>query len=756
MRAAKWLASLAIVGLSTGALAQQSPIYNPQPLNGQTAATVQFFARGYGCVWDGAAGNDVGPCINLAIAAATSNGGGEVVLPCGTFYIATEIVKNVSGVHLKGCGVGIPRDTASPAGFIASTTLKWNGIAGAGPALDIEPTGGATQYLYSADVDGIAVDCGSLLDTCVIIRQVSSGIIRLGQAEARKTGILFTTNNIDGSGNQQLDVWLQARNLDSNYSATGIVLDNGPGSSYNTSYSRFHQLYAAYGSGDGIVLGNADTNVIDWIGAFHYGSSTTGSPFVCANSVYSPPSGVAVNGRCYDNVINLLGASGYFAGFSNGLTFTASGGNAGTAALNPITLTTNATSAAGTYVLIFASTSGLVAGESVNCGGFSSGVAPYSPIISLTATQVTIKDALAGGGGLSGVASGQSCTFSIAATSQAAAGTYTLSYNGATYDLAAPSGGNSQSGVSPSGGVLTFSDLVIPLTGTPVSGDSWTIVVPTPSGLNVVNFVDKANSHADPAFGPGATGTAPYGTGREKMSFTTQSSGVGIGSSDGTFSSSSIPKATGRNSAAIGGASIASGPYSSALAGSGNAASGFYSTNVGGTNNAASGIASGILGGQNATDRGNYNTQAWASGQFSAKGDAQETRHLLRGSGTTASAFRLTADAASAGAANCVNIPNNTAYQLVIDVLAFDHTTVSKNEEWSSWSGLLTRGANAAATSLLMNSTPTPQTNGTLTGSAISASADTTQGCVNISFTPPTGNTDTWRAIARVQALEVQ
>jgi hypothetical protein len=103
-----------------------------------------------------------------------------------------------------------------------------------------------------------------------------------------------------------------------------------------------------------------------------------------------------------------------------------------------------------------------------------------------------------------------------------------------------------------------------------------------------------------------------------------------------------------------------------------------------------------------------------------------------------------------------VNIPNNTAYSITIDVMAFDHTTVTKNETWTAWTGLLTRGANAAATALTMNATPTPLTNGTVTGSAIAATADTTNGCLNVSFTPPTSNTDTWNAVAKVVSLEVQ
>lgn len=129
---------------------------------------------------------------------------------------------------------------------------------------------------------------------------------------------------------------------------------------------------------------------------------------------------------------------------------------------------------------------------------------------------------------------------------------------------------------------------------------------------------------------------------------------------------------------------------------------------------------------------------------------------VLRGTGASASAFSLTADKLAAGAQNCINIPNNTAYAIVVTLMALDHTTVSKNETWLNWGGLLTRGANAASTALTMQSTPTPLSNGTVTGSAIAASADTTNGCLTLQFTPPTGNSDTWNAVARVTTVEVQ
>lgn len=76
-----------------------------------------FDATRYGsCVWDGASGHDVGPCINLAIAAAASAGGGSAICPAGNYYIATTVSVTASYVGLS-CGVK------------SGTTLSWNGAA---------------------------------------------------------------------------------------------------------------------------------------------------------------------------------------------------------------------------------------------------------------------------------------------------------------------------------------------------------------------------------------------------------------------------------------------------------------------------------------------------------------------------------------------------------------------------------------------------------------------------------------------------
>lgn len=170
--------------------------------------------------------------------------------------------------------------------------------------------------------------------------------------------------------------------------------------------------------------------------------------------------------------------------------------------------------------------------------------------------------------------------------------------------------------------------------------------------------------------------------------------------------------------------------------------------------NSVSGTA-GFVSGQRATDRGRYNTQVFAAGNLGTTGDSQVSLGVLRvQSGTDETPVRLTADDAAAGSANCFNIPDNTIYGLNVDISALDHSSPTNNQAWFNWTMLLARVS--GTTTLQQIALPTPLTNGTVTGSTMTATADDTNKCLNLTFTPPTGNTHRWNVVARVQTVEVQ
>jgi hypothetical protein len=180
----------------------------------------------------------------------------------------------------------------------------------------------------------------------------------------------------------------------------------------------------------------------------------------------------------------------------------------------------------------------------------------------------------------------------------------------------------------------------------------------------------------------------------------------------------------------------------------------FGGTVGGGTIN-FSGSYSGTVGAFAVADRGRYGFQnITGAGRFSVTGDAQSGTQMLRASATSTTAVRLTSNNSTADGANCVNIPDNTAYSLRISLIVRSVTTPANSYAWTMPVATLLRGTGAASTTLTPGTAATVST-GSFTPT-VSATADTTNGCLNLSVTPPAGNTDTIHAVARVDSVEVQ
>ena len=767
---AAWAVAAALLSMAAPVMAQQPPAGGSNTGPGTVPGIPPyqqgplFYAQApiYGnCSWT--LGGDVGPCINSAIAACATANGGTVLIPAGQFGWATEIVNNTSGCKLVGAGLGNPRDTVTPTHYLAVTRLVWNGAAGAATGVLVAPANGdPEQELYSVDVVGIVFDGASLLNNVIEITQAAYSTFNFGCAEARVTCIWGSTllSGGEAPGWAHNDVWLYARNVSASYNATGILLDGrggwGVGGTFNVSLNRFHHLEADYAGGDGIVFGYSDTNKIGSVYTYHYGSATSGSPLVFANNAYVPPSGVAVAGYSYDNKVEFASSPVDFGGFTTNSIWTPNGGNTGAAALNTTTISTNAPSGVGSSVLNFASTTGVSVNQSVNCGGASSGVYPGALVRGVTPTTVTISSPVVAAGGVSGVGSGLSCKFSYAASQFAVAGTYTITAaSSTTWNITAPAGGHSQSGISISAGLVSFQDVIIPITGTPVTNDSFTLVVSAASTKNVVQFIDKANNITDPFFEAGSSGW--YTTPNSPMPIVTSNFSGYINAFGGSQLGISMPStATGLGASAFGSFNTASSNQATSWFGFNNTASGNTAMTLGGANNTASGTEGVVVGGQRATDRARYNSKAWASGEFATQGDAQTSEFVLRCTvATSGGTCVVTGDQAAAGSANCVNIPNNTAYTVRVSLVAIDHTTPGNNWSWVLPNGILTRGANAASTAW-SGGTPGTLSNGTVTAIGFAITADATNGCMTGTFTHPTGNADTWNVVAKVETVEVQ
>ncbi len=193
---------------------------------------------------------------------------------------------------------------------------------------------------------------------------------------------------------------------------------------------------------------------------------------------------------------------------------------------------------------------------------------------------------------------------------------------------------------------------------------------------------------------------------------------------------------------------VASGNQAIIIGGANNQATSTYSTVVGGANVAMAGTYSGSIGGNLVTDNGWYGAQyCQASGSLTDfNGDANYCPLVIRcqAAATNGSTCRATSDNAAAGSANTVDIRAGSIYALTLDCSAQDRGTTTKSSVWNAWTGEIDRSAAAATTHVVMNTTPTPLSNGTVTGIGVAASADTANGGLNITFTAPSTNADLW------------
>lgn len=198
----------------------------------------------------------------------------------------------------------------------------------------------------------------------------------------------------------------------------------------------------------------------------------------------------------------------------------------------------------------------------------------------------------------------------------------------------------------------------------------------------------------------------------------------------------------------------ASGAQSVVAGGEANIASAPWSQITGGRDNNANGQES-RAGGRGSAVHSIYGADVFASGSLATGGDAQSGTYILRGQSVAGAAVRLTADGAAAGAANVCNLPNNTSWMGYLSIIARDTTLGGANfASWRNAGFSLVRGANAASAAVPDgSSTFTSLTNVAVSGN-LAISADTANGGLNITFTPP--NTNTWDVVAVFRTSEVQ
>jgi hypothetical protein len=209
--------------------------------------------------------------------------------------------------------------------------------------------------------------------------------------------------------------------------------------------------------------------------------------------------------------------------------------------------------------------------------------------------------------------------------------------------------------------------------------------------------------------------------------------------------------ASGGNSSVLGGGNCsASSSFAVCLGGAGNSASGFGSTNLGGNGNVANGTYS-VASGFSSTNR-SLSSFAYASGSASVGGDAQTEIFVLRNTTTDATATALTLGASAPSTTNQVILPNNSAYFFRGEVIS--GVTGGGNTKGWTIEGVIKRGANAAATTLV--GTPTVTSSFADAGAsawAIAVTADTTNGGLRVTFTGQAATTI--RTVCQIRTTEM-
>jgi hypothetical protein len=173
---------------------------------------------------------------------------------------------------------------------------------------------------------------------------------------------------------------------------------------------------------------------------------------------------------------------------------------------------------------------------------------------------------------------------------------------------------------------------------------------------------------------------------------------------------------------------------------------------VGGFANLCDGSWCSMAGGQDGAVNGRYGLRVYSNGIFAGQGDAQIADGVIRGNSTAGGAIRLVANGAptnAAGSTNCVNLPAGKSAAMNLTLLGVDQSHPEKTTAWFN-KGLLSRPTTAASMLFSMG-TATTLGSDTVT---VSASADTTNGCLNFTVTPD--NSDTWHFALSSYNLEVQ
>jgi len=262
------------------------------------------------------------------------------------------------------------------------------------------------------------------------------------------------------------------------------------------------------------------------------------------------------------------------------------------------------------------------------------------------------------------------------------------------------------------------------------------------------NFVITPKGNGAFIVGPAPDGTASGGNARGAFS---------IDLSRGRPFANYVP--TGQYSVIIGGnGGVASGSYSTVLAGVNNESSGDYSL-TGGAGNIASGERSLAFGSNGLSNL--WASQAYASGQFSTNGDAQTLSWRYRRAITGTAQDDLTLNGAAPSTTGRATLLANRAWNVRISVTAICSTaggTVAIGDCFiGEYIVAIKRIVNTTTLVGTVQNAITAQSDASMSSSVVTITADDTNDCLRVQFTPPTtaGAATVIRVVATATATVV-
>ena len=348
--------------------------------------------------------------------------------------------------------------------------------------------------------------------------------------------------------------------------------------------------------------------------------------------------------------------------------------------------------------------------------------------------------------------------FINSANALAAVTTQSATMNGTTAVTLSGSNANIKVGQSVTGTSIASFTYVAAISGTSLtlsqaaSGSSTsTLSFYTPHGVVVGGGNNQATGSYSFIGGGGDAGTA---------------GNRNVASGDWSFVGNGVRNVASGASSFVGGGGIydqSSGGYSGNTAsglssfvggGFGNTASSNATAISGGVANVANGIYSAVVGGTYGTTRGLLASIVLpaSNAPFGNLGGAQSALLILGAQTTDATPTVVTCNGTAASAINQVIMPNNSAYYFRGEIVS--GVTGGGNTKGWFIEGVIKRGANAAATSIVGTATVT--SNYADVGAAtwaIAVTADTTNGGLAVTFTGQLATTI--RTVAKISTVEM-